>query len=641
MLSKAQLATVSEVFATASIVGVGWALGGTVGAAIMAGIGINLGSDIIQKGSTYLKEKWLSAEYGVLNHDIQRALARAFVQALVSLEARYFELAETNAQPREKKEAIRGLFKELRDVAPSVFADSVERIATEEEVRKYLYGNPQDATDTLWERVEGTKLLYTYYGEHFKSFVRDNINDELVFWFGEELKTDNHECNKAWRAFQRLLLEGIQADVKAVRASQEIIRQDLEVLDGIRTQLNKLQNTVDQRVAAEPFQQGLEESLNSMRGLLGTVAGTTQRTEIMVGLVVATTDRTEAKLDTVVAALSPGLSLGTPKLPADVQELFDEGLSLRVQGKSGEARSAFEKARAVAEKHGHALAIAKAKYYGAAMLNEWDHEPDAARAIVRECLREFRTEKSEIDVATGLFYLGTLELPIGNLDQARAYLSESLELSKKHQRKILIASALHQLGWLEHQRGNSKKALDQTEEALNLFLTVYQEGDAKSEKDAAHGVALCYHHKGLIHELWERVEGTKLLYTYYGEHFKQFLQDNLNDELVFLFGEELKTDNRECNKAWRAFQRLLLEGIQADVKALHVGQEFNHQDLQVLDGIRTQLDELKNTIDRRVDGEPFQQGLEQSLQSMRALLESVTGASNLRKSTYGDRCYRY
>src|SRR6185503_10415213 len=112
MIAKEQLATVTEVLATASVVGVGWALGGTVGAAVLAGIGINLGSDIIQKGSTHLKEKWISDKYGVLNHDILRALARAFVKALAILEARYFELPEANAQPSEKKEAIRGLFRE-------------------------------------------------------------------------------------------------------------------------------------------------------------------------------------------------------------------------------------------------------------------------------------------------------------------------------------------------------------------------------------------------------------------------------------------------------------------------------------------------------------------------------------------------
>lgn len=304
MPSKEQLATLAEALATASVVGVGWALGGTVGAAVMAGIGINLGSNIIQKGSTHLKEKWISAEYGVLNHDIQRALARAFVKALTSLEARYFELPEANAQPTEKKKAISGLFKELKDEAPSVFAASVEKIISREEVKEYLYGEPESARERIWERLEGTKLLYTYYGEHFKEFLRDNINDELVFLFGEELKTDNHECNKAWRAFQRMLLEGIQADVKALRANQKMIRQDLQVLDGIRTQVNELKGTIDQRVAGEPFQHGLEKALQSMKALLESVAWAARRTEIKVDVVVGVTQRTEEKIDTVVAALN-------------------------------------------------------------------------------------------------------------------------------------------------------------------------------------------------------------------------------------------------------------------------------------------------------------------------------------------------
>lgn len=228
MISKEQLATVTEVLATASVVGVGLALGGPLGATVMAGIGINLGSDILRDGSTHLKEKWISAKYGVLNHDIQRALARAFVKALICLEARYFELPEANAQPTEKKNAIRGLIKELKDKAPTVFAASVEKIVSGQEVKEYLYGEPEVARARVWERVEGTKLLYTYYGDHFKEFLRDNINDELVFWFGEELKTDNRECNKAWRAFQRMLLEGIQADVRAMKAGQEAIQQDLQ-----------------------------------------------------------------------------------------------------------------------------------------------------------------------------------------------------------------------------------------------------------------------------------------------------------------------------------------------------------------------------------------------------------------------------
>lgn len=86
MISKEQLATVTEVLASASVEGVGLALGGPVGTTVMAGIGINLGSNIIQSGSKHLKDKWLSSHDGIPNHDIQLALARAFVKSLDRLE---------------------------------------------------------------------------------------------------------------------------------------------------------------------------------------------------------------------------------------------------------------------------------------------------------------------------------------------------------------------------------------------------------------------------------------------------------------------------------------------------------------------------------------------------------------------------
>jgi hypothetical protein len=307
MISREQLATITEVLATASVVGFGWALGGIVGAAVLAEVGTNLGSDIIQKGGRHLKERWISAKDGALNHDIQRALGRALVKALTRLEARYFELSEAKEQPSEKKEAIRKLFKELKAEAETVFVASAEKLVSEEEVKAYLYGEPNAAKATLWGRMEGTKLLYTYYGDHFKDFLRDNLSDELVFWFGEELKTDERESNKAWRAFQRLLLEGIQEEVQAVRASQELIQKDLQVLDGIRLRLDELKDTIDRRAADEPFQLALEESLHRMRAMLRTLLSTSHRVESKIDFLSESAARSESKLDTVIATL-----LGTP-----------------------------------------------------------------------------------------------------------------------------------------------------------------------------------------------------------------------------------------------------------------------------------------------------------------------------------------
>lgn len=513
MISKEHLATLTEVLATASVVGIGWSLGGTVGAAVMAGIGINLGSAIIQRGSVHLKNKWLSGRNGVLNHDIQQALARAFIKSLASLENGYFELPEANAEPSEKRDSIRGLFKELRSEAQEIFAASLEKAASEQEVKEYLYGEPEAARKTLWERVEGTKLLYTYYGEHFKDFLRDNLNDEIVFWFGEELKTDSRECNKAWRAFQRMLLEGIQADVRAIQANQEMIRDDLKTLEPIRNRLDEIKEAIDRRTANEPFQAALEQAVQNLRVLIEDVAFTTQRTETKVDDLLATSDRTEAKIDIVVSALSPQAEPELPKIPDDIKALFEQGNSLRDEGSYEAARTVFQQALEAAGSCGHSLAIAAAKYYLSIILHEWDKDSSAAKDLLYECLKEFRTVRSDEHVEKVLHQLGIIELDQGNLDEAEAYFSQNLELDRKLNDKKGMAFTLHMLGWLEDHRGHFGKALELYDQALTYWLGIYRNGDSESVKEAVHSIAGEYQHKGLVHEHLGNVEEVESNYV--------------------------------------------------------------------------------------------------------------------------------
>ncbi len=260
MALKEQTSQLLGILASTSIIGVGFAVGGPIGTTVMAAIGVNLSSSIIQNGSIKLKERWLSGDNGILNHDIQQALARAFIKALAQLEAKFFELGETNALAENEQESIRALFKEMRGQAQQRFVASLQQSLKEQDIKDYLYTTPEKATDMLWKRIDGARLLSTY-NEHFKDFLRRNLLSELQFWFGEELKTDNKESNRAWRTFQRLLLEGIQADVKAVQASQDLIYRDLQKLDALSSQLAQLRDAIDHRLPNEPFQQDLERAI--------------------------------------------------------------------------------------------------------------------------------------------------------------------------------------------------------------------------------------------------------------------------------------------------------------------------------------------------------------------------------------------
>ena len=95
MLTKERIADLAGIVTTAAVIGVGYAIGGTIGAQVMAGIGINLSSSIIENGSLKLKEHWVASSNGIRNHDIQQALQRALLKALTHLEKRYFTLGQS------------------------------------------------------------------------------------------------------------------------------------------------------------------------------------------------------------------------------------------------------------------------------------------------------------------------------------------------------------------------------------------------------------------------------------------------------------------------------------------------------------------------------------------------------------------
>lgn len=195
-----------------------------------------------------------------------------------------------------------------------------------------------------------------------------------------------------------------------------------------------------------------------------------------------------------------------PLIPKDIQMLLNEGFALRNKGKYTAARIVFQKSLELSAEYNNTFAIAKAKYGLAIISNEWDRDPANAKELLKESLLEFKTIGSDKEISAALYQLGVIEIDVRNLDQAEAYLSQVLDIDKKNEAKVRIAQDLHQLGWIEDHRGHSKKALEFYDQALNYFLSIYQEGNSETEKDAIFGIAGCYQHKGLIYEHEGNVE---------------------------------------------------------------------------------------------------------------------------------------
>jgi hypothetical protein len=284
MLSKETVSTLLGVLATASVTAVGLAVGGPIGATVMGGIGLNLSSNIIQGGYFHLKDRWVHSENGILNHDVQKALVRAIVKALSALESKYLESAQAKNLKGHERDSIKELFKELRGSAQTNLSISFAETPLTQDAWHYLVGLPDSNMDEAWDAIAGDSFLSAY-GSDFRNFIRQNLLNEVLFWFNEELKTDSKETNKAWRAFQRMLLEGIYADVKAVQANQELMSQDLLKLDALKGQLYEVQDVIDRRLPNELFQQEFEAAIGDIRSTLHAINDTTQRIDRTVRVI--------------------------------------------------------------------------------------------------------------------------------------------------------------------------------------------------------------------------------------------------------------------------------------------------------------------------------------------------------------------
>lgn len=107
---------------------------------------------------------------------------------------------------------------------------------TTDEVQLYLDGGRQQAGDTLSDRLNLPELLQDYPPE-FTHFFEANFLPQIQFFFKEELKKDAPENNKAWRAFQMMLLYGLRDDIADLRADQQAQFEKLhEAIDNLERQ---------------------------------------------------------------------------------------------------------------------------------------------------------------------------------------------------------------------------------------------------------------------------------------------------------------------------------------------------------------------------------------------------------------------
>lgn len=321
-----QRAQVVDVLLTAAMIGVGFLTGDQVIGGVVSSIGVRWAADLTRQGWIHVRRRWLG-ESGLLNHDLQQALARAFRRAIAHLEQAWWQTHRGSQIHREEPEAARAAqeaFKLLREDAGKFCApDRLGRAADNAQVRQLLYGDEAAARQALSEHLQ----VYLHgHDPQLVAFIEAHLVRELAFWFGEELKADRPESNRAWRAFQRLLLEGLQVALAELRAEQQEMAQVLRELQAWA-----------QRMEARPAEErettgqaALEQALAAVRDeLLEAIAreSALTRAAIEAGVEqIARLMRVELerlRQELLSSLQAHGLAEGAPPLPVDLRRYFD------------------------------------------------------------------------------------------------------------------------------------------------------------------------------------------------------------------------------------------------------------------------------------------------------------------------------
>jgi predicted ATPase/Tfp pilus assembly protein PilF len=237
------------------------ALGGS--SVVLQGIGTELAASLTDRASTWCRDRLLS-EDGLLNHDLQEAMRRAFMRAATQLEALWWETPRGGqiwSGPRSGKDPIKGMFKTLQEDANRVLNGSRFReLIGDADVLRQLDENQGSIDQSLNQYLSGT--LHGHEDELVK-FVKKNFVPTLACCFAEELKAQTVAGSRAWRAYQRLALDGILEGVSSLQAGQSITLAGLAelkvTLDAIEQRLQTLPNATRDPVG----EQGLQDAIKT------------------------------------------------------------------------------------------------------------------------------------------------------------------------------------------------------------------------------------------------------------------------------------------------------------------------------------------------------------------------------------------
>ena len=399
--------------------------------ALAATVGVNVLSNQTFEAFKKFDATLRTSQDGLVNHDLQRALALAFQKALENMERLYLHSERLTLTPRsfealeqaglpepalavlreienapfvgeaalqqslkqrgvqtdlrrywprileqaerrtpqqalktEQIDAIRHFFKTLQEAPQENFFD-----LSEADLNTLLYEADEDqAVRLLYQRVNlerMVKLDREVYGQEFWRFFQRTLTGQAQLWFYEILKQDEPESTKAWRAYQRLMLEFLQANQHELYDAQQAGFEKIQAqLTDIKAALERLPATQRLKDKDEPFAEGLNAAVEQLRGALQIIGADVREIKVDVKLIGQTVQETHDD----VKKLTQHFAVERPESTARTIELFEEYTSLFVGREDAFAYlNSFWQQR----QSGICLVTAPAGYGKTALLANW------------------------------------------------------------------------------------------------------------------------------------------------------------------------------------------------------------------------------------------------------------------------------
>lgn len=248
---------------TSALFGIGALVGNALIGATLTGISVNLASTLVQSTwSQFCREHLLEP-----NHDLQKIWARAVRRALSQLEELWWKTlrgSQIEREDAEQKTAIKQLFRQLQTDSGQFFGSAAQAAQTADAYFNIVLPAGAEPSSTSQMFAERLQRYLEGHEKQLLAFFDQNFLEIFGFCFVEELKSDDPDSSRAWRALQLFLLRDLSSQLDQLRLEQQKASQLLDEINARSKRIEVGQNNEQEKIGQDvlpPERPGVREGV--------------------------------------------------------------------------------------------------------------------------------------------------------------------------------------------------------------------------------------------------------------------------------------------------------------------------------------------------------------------------------------------